>query len=66
MIGIIKKKQSEQTGMDKPYFQAEQMSVGYQRHLVVQDIEITLNQGEILTVIGPYGAGISSVLKSFA
>lgn len=66
MIGKNKKKQSEQTGMDKPYFQAEQMSVGYQRHLVVQDIEITLNQGEILTLIGPNGAGKSTVLKSIA
>ena len=42
------------------------MSVGYQRHLVVQDIEITLNQGEILTLIGPNGAGKSTVLKSIA
>lgn len=66
MIGKNKKKQSEQTGMDKPYFQAEQMSVGYQRHLVVQNIEITLNQGEILTLIGPNGAGKSTVLKSIA
>ena len=66
MIGKNKKKQSEQIGMDKPYFQAEQMSVGYQRHLVVQDIEITLNQGEILTLIGPNGAGKSTVLKSIA
>ena len=49
--------------MDKPYFQAEQMSVGYQRHLVVQDIEITLNQGEILTLIGPNGAGKSTTMN---
>lgn len=65
MIGK-KRKQSEQTVTDKPYFQAEKMNVGYQKHLVVQDIEITLNQGEILTLIGPNGAGKSTVLKSIA
>ena len=33
---------------------------------MVEDIEITLNQGEILTLIGPNGAGKSTVLKSIA
>ena len=34
--------------------------------IVVDNIEISLEQGEILTLIGPNGAGKSTVLKSIA
>ena len=33
---------------------------------IVDNIEISLEQGEILTLIGPNGAGKSTVLKSIA
>ncbi len=48
------------------YLWTENLSVGYQKHVVVDDIQITLQKGEILTLIGPNGAGKSTVLKSIA
>lgn len=48
------------------YFRTEKMSVGYNRVPLIENIEITLKQGEILTLIGPNGAGKSTVLKSIA
>ena len=38
------------------YFKTKQLSVGYQGEPLIKDIEITLNKGEILTLIGPNGA----------
>lgn len=48
------------------YFETRQMSVGYQGEPLIRDIGITLNQGEILTLVGPNGAGKSTILKSIA
>ena len=50
----------------KHYFKTEQMSVGYQGKTLIRDIEIGLNKGEILTLIGPNGTGKSTILKSIA
>ena len=35
------------------YFQAKQLCVGYQNQPLIQNIEIELKKGEILTLIGP-------------
>ena len=51
---------------NKGYLRTEKLSVGYQKHIVVENIEIALQKGEILTLIGPNGAGKSTVLKSIA
>ena len=51
---------------EKVYLQTKKLCVGYQKHIVVDNIEISLEQGEILTLIGPNGAGKSTVLKSIA
>jgi len=48
------------------YFKTEKLSVGYQKKPIIQNIEISLERGEILTLIGPNGAGKSTVLKSIA
>ena len=48
------------------YLLTEKLCVGYQRHIVVENIEIELEKGKILTLIGPNGAGKSTVLKSIA
>ena len=48
---------------EKGYLQTKKLCVGYQKHIVVDNIEISLEQGEILTLIGPNGAGKSTVLK---
>ncbi|MCM1134032.1 MAG: ABC transporter ATP-binding protein [Clostridium sp.] len=52
--------------MEKYYFQARRLCVGYQEKPLIRDIEIGLDRGEILTVIGPNGAGKSTLLKSIA
>lgn len=51
---------------EKGYLQTKKLCVGYQKHIVVDNIEISLEKGEILTLIGPNGAGKSTVLKSIA
>lgn len=48
------------------YFRAENMSVGYRKNPVAQNVEFELEKGEILTLIGPNGAGKSTILKSIA
>ena len=48
------------------YFSAKNMCVGYDQRPLIQEIEITLQKGEVLSLIGPNGAGKSTVLKSIA
>lgn len=48
------------------YFKTKRMSVGYQGKPLIEDIEIELKRGEILTLIGPNGSGKSTILKSIA
>lgn len=45
--------------------QTRNLSVGYGRKIVIENIEISLPKGEILTLIGPNGAGKSTLLKTF-
>ena len=52
--------------MKRYYFSAKNMCVGYDQRPLIQEIEITLQKGEILSLIGPNGAGTSTVLKSIA
>ena len=46
------------------FFGIKQLTVGYQNISVVQDVNVSLAQGEILTLIGGNGAGKSTILKS--
>ena len=48
------------------FFQTERLCVGYNGKSVIENIEITLKKGQILTVIGPNGSGKSTILKSVA
>lgn len=48
------------------YFEAKNVSVGYQKHPLIGNIDFGLEKGEILTLIGPNGAGKSTILKSIA
>lgn len=45
---------------------AEQLSVGYRKKIVLQDLTFTVQPGEIVTLIGPNGAGKSTVLRTIA
>ena len=46
------------------YFSAEHLSVGYDGIPLIENIEIGVKKGEILTLIGPNGSGKSTILKS--
>lgn len=48
------------------YFRTEKLSVGYEKKPLIENIDVTLEKGEILTLIGPNGAGKSTILKSIA
>lgn len=46
------------------YFQMKDMAVGYHGNILIHDINIDINRGEIVTLIGPNGSGKSTILKS--
>ncbi len=46
------------------YVSAEHMTVGYDGKPLIENIEIGVRRGEILTLIGPNGSGKSTILKS--
>ena len=50
--------------MAEPFFRTERLTVGYNGVPLIRDIEIRLDRGRILTLIGPNGSGQSTVLKS--
>ena len=43
--------------MSEYYFKTEKLTVGYDNKPIVKDIEIGIDKGEILSIIGPNGAG---------
>ncbi len=42
------------------------LSVGYNGHAVLEDVNLSLNQGEIACLLGPSGCGKSSLLRAIA
>ncbi|MDO4483915.1 MAG: ABC transporter ATP-binding protein [Clostridia bacterium] len=46
------------------YFQTKNLSVGYDGKILIHDISIEIEKGEIVTLIGPNGSGKSTILKS--
>lgn len=46
------------------YFRTEKLTVGYDDKPVVENIEISIKKGQILSLIGPNGSGKSTILKS--
>ncbi len=49
----------------KDYFRTIKMAVGYNGKPLMEQIEIGLLKGEILTLIGPNGSGKSTILKKY-
>lgn len=52
--------------MDEFYFKTSNLTVGYNKKPLINDINIQLKKGEILTLIGPNGGGKSTILKSIS
>ena len=52
--------------MKNEIIKTEYLSAGYSRKVVVQDVELELRAGEIVTLVGPNGSGKSTLLKTIA
>ncbi|MDD2979355.1 MAG: ABC transporter ATP-binding protein [Hespellia sp.] len=50
--------------MNQIYFETKELCVGYHGTPLIRDICVSVNKGEILTLIGPNGSGKSTILKS--
>ncbi|MBM7653332.1 ABC transporter ATP-binding protein [Neobacillus cucumis] len=44
----------------------EHLQIGYGEKLIVEDLNLTINKGEITTIIGANGCGKSTILKTLA
>ena len=50
--------------MAEIYFNTKDLAVGYNGKALIHDINISIEKGEIVTLIGPNGSGKSTILKS--
>ena len=55
---------AERVYESREYFRTEGLTVGYDGRPLISDIEIGIEKGGILTLIGPNGGGKSTILKS--
>ena len=46
------------------YFRTKDLAVGYHKKVLIHDIQLDIERGEIVTLIGPNGSGKSTILKS--
>ncbi|MGB7509755.1 MAG: ABC transporter ATP-binding protein, partial [Pelodictyon phaeoclathratiforme] len=46
--------------------QVDRLSAGYGQRTVLQNVTFSLNQGEVLAIIGQNGSGKSTLLKAVA
>ena len=49
--------------MAERYFRTDSLSVGYNGKALIHDIDISIEKGEIVTLIGPNGSGKSTTIK---
>jgi iron complex transport system ATP-binding protein len=54
---IVVRKWKVEKYMEQIYVQTEDLSVGYHKKVLLSDIALKVNKGEILVLIGPNGAG---------
>nr|MCR4807703.1 ATP-binding cassette domain-containing protein [Lachnospiraceae bacterium] len=56
-----KKRDIEQTNS---YLKTADLAAGYGKRIIVDGVEISVDRGEIVTLIGPNGSGKSTLLRS--
>lgn len=52
--------------MQKTILNTDKLAVGYNKKILIDNIDISVNRGQIVTLIGPNGAGKSTVLKTIS
>ena len=57
-------KNTENERKQSPLLKVDNLSVGYRRSVVLENVSFTLEGGRILTFIGPNGSGKSTLLKT--
>ena len=50
--------------MSKPLLELKNISIKYDDKIVVNDISITVQEGEIIGIVGESGSGKSTLIKS--
>ncbi len=45
---------------------AKELFVGYMSKMIIEDLNVTIPEGEITTIIGPNGCGKSTLLKTMS
>ena len=45
---------------------AKNLKVGYEEKIIIEDLSITVNKGEVVSIIGPNGCGKSTLLKTLS
>ena len=61
---VIKETENNKADRQEQYFfRTDQLTVGYDGKPLIREINIQLNKGEILTLIGPNGTGKSTFIK---
>lgn len=46
------------------YLKTQNLAVGYDKKILIQDLNLQVKEGEIVTLIGPNGSGKSTILKT--
>ena len=52
--------------MSKTVLQTHNLAIGYPKHTVAHDIDVSLYAGELVCLIGPNGAGKSTLMRTIA
>ena len=50
--------------MGEYYFHLDQLTVGYNGKPLIDQIQVGIHKGEIVTLIGPNGSGKSTILRA--
>ena len=45
---------------------AKNLTVGYEDRIIIEDLNLSIKQGEIISIIGPNGCGKSTLLKTLS